>query len=147
MTLKEKGNIMSNCKKIQTPFSISIDLKMFCLSLFNLQLCLLFSRKTIKSYFFSQIDVICVVKMHQKQRRFIDDSFKLFFYSEVIHSEKRLHSHIRLQARNSIKKRLLDWCFPVKFTKFLKTSFLLNTSSDCFCSIQFMELKYQILDK
>ena len=144
---------MLNCKKIQKPFSpqknlqISIDFIDILLELFNLQLCLLFSRKTMKFYFFSRIDVICVVKIHQKQRRFIDDSFKLFFYSEVIHSEKRLHSHIRLQARNSIKKQLLDWCFPVKFTKFLKTSFLLNTSSDCFCSIQFMELKNQILDK
>ena len=144
---------MLNCKKIQKPFSpqknlqISIDFIDILLELFNLQLCLLFSRKTMKFYFFSRIDVICVVKIHQKQRRFIDDSFKLFFYSEVIHSEKRLHSHIRLQARNSIKKQLLDWCFPVKFTKFLKTPFLLNTSSHCFCSIQFMELKYQILDK
>ena len=144
---------MLNCKKIQKPVStqknlqISIDFIDVLLELFNLQLSLLFSRKTMKFYFFSRIDFICVLKIHQKQRRFIDDSFKLFFYSEVIHSEKRLHSHIRLQARNFIKKQLLDWCFPVKFTKFLKTSFLLNTSSHCFCSIQFMELKYQILDK
>ena len=144
---------MLNCKKIQKPVStqknlqISIDFIDVLLELFNLHLSLLFSGKTMKFYFFSRIDFICVLKIHQKQRRFIDDSFKLFFYSEVIHSEKRLHSHIRLQARNFIKKRLLDWCVPVKFTKFLKTSFLLNTSSHCFCSIQFMELKYQILDK
>ena len=144
---------MLNCKKIQKPVStqknlqISIDFIDVLLELFNLHLCLLFSGKTMKFYFFSRIDFICVLKIHQKQRRFIDDSFKLFFYSEVIHSEKRLHSHIRLQARNFIKKQLLDWCFPVKFTKFLKTCFLLNTSSHCFCSIQFMELKYQILDK
>ena len=144
---------MLNCKKIQKPVStqknlqISIDFIDVLLELFNLHLSLLFSGKTMKFYFFSRIDFICVLKIHQKQRRFIDDSFKLFFYSEVIHSEKKLHSHIRLQARNFIKKRLLDWCVPVKFTKFLKTSFLLNTSSHCFCSIQFMELKYQILDK
>ena len=51
------------------------------------------------------------------------DSFKLFSHAEVIHSQKRPHSHIRLHACSFIKKRLQDWCFPVKFTPFLKHLF------------------------
>ena len=31
------------------------------------------------------------------------------------------------------KKRLWYRCFPVNFTKFLRTTFLQNTSGDCFC--------------
>ena len=31
-----------------------------------------------------------------------------------------------LQACNFIKKKLQHWCFPVKFTKFLRTSILKN---------------------
>ena len=40
-----------------------------------------------------------------------------------------------LQACNFIKKRLQLRCFPVTFAKFLRTLFLLNTSSDCFCNV------------
>ena len=32
-----------------------------------------------------------------------------------------------------LKKRLLKRCFPVNFTKFLRTPFLQNTSDGCFC--------------
>ena len=37
---------------------------------------------------------------------------------------------------NFIKKRLQHSCFPVKFAKFLRTPFLQNTSSGCFCVIR-----------
>ena len=33
----------------------------------------------------------------------------------------------------SLKKRLQQGCFPVKFAKFLRTPFLQNTSGGCFC--------------
>ena len=36
-----------------------------------------------------------------------------------------------LQVGNFLKKRLQNKCFPVKFVKFLRTSFLQNTSGDC----------------
>ena len=35
----------------------------------------------------------------------------------------------RCQARNFIKKRLQHRCFPIKFTKSLRTPFLQNTST------------------
>ena len=35
----------------------------------------------------------------------------------------------RCQAYNFIKKRLQHRCFPIKFTKFLRTLFLQNTST------------------
>ena len=37
-----------------------------------------------------------------------------------------------LRACNFIKNRLQHKCFPVKFVKFLRAAFLLNTSSGCF---------------
>ena len=36
------------------------------------------------------------------------------------------------QACNFIKKRLRHGCFPVKFAKFLRATFLQNTSVGCF---------------
>ena len=39
---------------------------------------------------------------------------------------------IKLQGCNFIKKRLQRRCFPVNIAKFLKTTFLLNTSGDYF---------------
>ena len=38
-----------------------------------------------------------------------------------------------LQAYNFIKKKLQHSCFLTKFVKFLRTTFLRNTSGDCFC--------------
>ena len=42
---------------------------------------------------------------------------------------------IKLQATlaSLLKKRLWHKCFPVNFAKFLRTPFLQNTSSGCFC--------------
>ena len=43
-------------------------------------------------------------------------------------------SLIKLQRTSTLfKKRLWHRCFPVNFTKFLRTPFLLNTSGGCFC--------------
>ena len=38
-----------------------------------------------------------------------------------------------LRLANLLKKRLWHRCFPVNFAKFLRTLFLQNTSSGCFC--------------
>ena len=89
---------------------------MFCLSCFYVyeQLCLFFSRWS--SIFFSQIDVICIVKIHYKYVRLIDEMYFYKFFQTVLslrsHTfSKRLHSYIRLQASNFIKKRLQDSVF------------------------------------
>ena len=42
-----------------------------------------------------------------------------------------------------LKKRLWHKCFPVDFVKFPRTSFLQNTSGDCFCR----SLRYEIILK
>ena len=39
-----------------------------------------------------------------------------------------------LRPATLLKKRLWHKCFPVNFTKFLRTPFLQNTSGGCFCS-------------
>ena len=38
-----------------------------------------------------------------------------------------------LRSATLLKKRLWHRCFPVNFAKFLRTPFLHNTSSGCFC--------------
>ena len=59
-----------------------------------------------------------------------------------------------LQVGNFLKKRLQNKCFPMKFVKFLRTSFLQNTSGDCLItasflsilSFSFLELLFVLLD-
>ena len=41
-----------------------------------------------------------------------------------------------LRPATLLKKRLFHRCFPVNFAKFLRTPFLQNTSSGCFCSME-----------
>ena len=49
---------------------------------------------------------------------------------------------IKLQTSgNSIKKKLQHRCFPVKFAKFLRTTFLQKSSSGCFWGFEVVFLK------
>ena len=48
-----------------------------------------------------------------------------------------------LRSCNFIRKRLRHRCFAVKFEEFLRTTFLKNTSSGCFCS---WTLSFSIMD-
>ena len=43
-----------------------------------------------------------------------------------------------------LKKRLRHMCSPVNFAKFLRTSFLQNTSGGCFCNnnVEFHDKKF-----
>ena len=47
-----------------------------------------------------------------------------------------------LFLKNFVKERLQHRCFPVKFTKLLRTSFLQNTSGGCLC--MFLEITIAI---
>ena len=49
-------------------------------------------------------------------------------------SENFLFNKVKgLRLATLSKKRLWHRCFPVNFTKFLRTPFLQNTPADCFC--------------
>ena len=74
---------------------------------FSGQLFLFFSHKMMKFYFFSH-RMTSYVKMIYKYLQFIDEMnfsgvFQTFFYSEVIHCQKRPHLHICIQACIFIK--------------------------------------------
>ena len=47
------------------------------------------------------------------------------------------------QACNLSKERLQHCCVPVKFAKFLKTPFLQNISSGCFCQMKQLLIRNQ----
>ena len=53
-------------------------------------------------------------------------------FTETPMLESLLNKVAVLEAWNFIKKRLQHRCFLVNFAKFLRTSFLQNTSGSCF---------------
>ena len=53
-----------------------------------------------------------------------------------------------LSPTTLLKKRLWHRCFPVNFSKFLRTPFFsLNTSGGCFCSLQYRTLGGLVFEK
>ena len=53
---------------------------------------------------------------------------KQLFGRRVLQRRRSFH---KIHRKTRVPKRLLHRCFPVNFVKFLRTSFLYNTSSGC----------------
>ena len=70
-------------------------------------------------------------------RCYVADLFQLcFLYWEV---------KLGMKAYNFIKKRLQHMYFPLSIAKFLRTTFLLNTSGGCFCYCRSTILQKQFI--
>ena len=70
-------------------------------------------------------------------RCYVADLFRLcFLYWEV---------KLGMKAYNFIKKRLQHMYFPLSIAKFLRTTFLLNTSGGCFCYCRSTILQKQFI--
>ena len=77
--------------------------------------------------------------------------FKFFskFIGKHLCQSLLFNKNAGLRPATLLKKRLRHRCFPVNFTKFLKTSFLQNSSGGCFCSKyeNFEQIFLALLDK
>ena len=58
-------------------------------------------------------------------------AFSSHFYCLIIYNFQQCL--FRLTKESNTKRRFWHRCFPVNFTKFLRTQFLQNTSGGCFC--------------
>ena len=55
--------------------------------------------------------------------------------------------HLYLRPATLLKKRFWHRCFRVNFVKFLRTSFLKNTSDGCFYTVTFLRICSHLLKK
>ena len=81
--------------------------------------------------------IVCSIEFYSIELKSLINNFQLLSFMNIFRSS-RLQMFFKISALKNfaifwIKKSLQHRCFPVNIAKFLKTAFLQNFSSGCFC--------------